>query len=44
LFPQFGGATRTAPSLIANFVAVSLIEALSTAIDCNTSRWRSGSD
>src|SRR6202008_3658872 len=35
-------ATRTAPSLIANFAAVSLIEALSTAIDCNTSRWRGG--
>ena len=31
-------ATRTAPSLIANFVAVSLIEVLSTAIDCKTSR------
>ena len=37
-------ATRTAPSLIANFAAVSLIEALSTAIDCSTSRWRAGSD
>src|SRR5581483_11386451 len=36
-------ATRTAPSLIANFFAVSLIEALSTAIDCSTSRWRAGS-
>ena len=31
-------ATRTAPSLIANFAAVSLIDALSTAIACNTSR------
>ena len=31
-------ATRTAPSLIANFAAVSLIDALSTAIDCKTSR------
>src|SRR6266702_5246930 len=37
-------ATRTAPSLIANFAAVSLIDALSTAIDCNTSRCRAGSD
>ena len=37
-------ATRTAPSLIENFAAVSLIEALSTAIDCSTSRWRAGSD
>src|SRR6202046_3422640 len=37
-------ATRTAPSLIANFVAVSLIEALSTAIDCKTSRCRAGKD
>src|SRR5690242_17437233 len=36
-------ATRTAPSLIANFAAVSLIDALSTAIDCKTSRWRGGS-
>ena len=35
-------ATRTAPSLIENFAAVSLIEALSTAIDCSTSRWRCG--
>ena len=35
-------ATRTAPSLIANFAAVSLIEALSTAIDCKTSRCRAG--
>ena len=35
-------ATRTAPSLIANFAAVSLIDALSTAIDCSTSRWRAG--
>ena len=37
-------ATRTAPSLIANFAAVSLIDVLSTAIDCNTSRWRAGKD
>src|SRR5882757_4377194 len=37
-------ATRTAPSLIENFAAVSLIETLSTAIDCSTSRWRAGSD
>src|SRR6476646_8099204 len=37
-------ATRTAPSLMESFAAVSLIEALSTAIDCNTSRWRAGSD
>ena len=36
-------ATRTAPSLIENFAAVSLIEALSTAIDCSTSRCRAGS-
>src|SRR5215469_6068935 len=35
-------ATRTAPSLIANLSAVSLIEALSTAIDRSTSRWRVG--
>jgi hypothetical protein len=34
---------RTAPSLIENFAAVSLIEALSTAIDCSTSRCRAGS-
>ena len=31
-------ATRTAPSLIASFAAVSLIELLSTVIDCSTSR------
>src|SRR6202021_1767255 len=37
-------ATRAAPSLIANFAAVSLIDALSTAIDCRTSRCRAGSD
>src|SRR5260221_5966312 len=35
-------ATRTAPSLMEYFAAVSLIEALSTAIDCSTSRWRAG--
>ena len=35
-------ATRTAPSLIDSFAAVALIEALSTAIDCSTSRWRAG--
>src|SRR5580704_16424284 len=37
-------ATRTAPSLIENFAAVSLIDAASTAIDCSTSRWRCGSE
>ena len=31
-------ATRTAPSLIEYFAAVSLIDALSTAIDCRTAR------
>ena len=35
-------ATRTAPSLIDSFAAVALIDALSTAIDCSTSRWRAG--
>src|SRR5262249_47351115 len=35
-------ATRTAPSLIASLAAVSLIDALSTAIDCSTSRCRAG--
>src|SRR6266566_3326611 len=37
-------ATRTAPSLIENFAAVSLIDVLSTAIACSTSRWRAGRD
>src|SRR5207302_1610084 len=37
-------ATRTAPSLIEYFAAVSLIDALSTAIDCRTARWRAGKD
>jgi hypothetical protein len=31
-------ATRTAPSLMANFEAVALIEMLSKVIDCSTSR------
>src|SRR5258708_25285796 len=31
-------ATRTAPSLIASFAAVALIEMLSMVIDCSTSR------
>ena len=35
-------ATRTAPSLMESFAAVSRIEALSTAIDCSTSRCRCG--
>src|SRR5258707_282450 len=35
-------ATRTAPSLIASFAAVALIEMLSTAIDSSTSRCRLG--
>ncbi len=35
-------ATRTAPSVIDNFDAVVLMDALSTAIDRNTSRCRGG--